>query len=210
MRSIVSVLGCTGFVTASTTLQVYNPEGKLDRSVIHASGQRFFAGLVGAATYCPDNVGDACPRNINKTCVAGLMGAMAVSDTCPSMRLLISLTRHFQTMVPGGQQIFIAPSGEVSYTQAHSAAMPVGSTTEGWYNKTVISNCAPEITVADWVLKDPVGAPSAGGILLCPAIRDGVFQLYVHATGFNQTGCTPIVGVVQPWEATQYCAWQYT
>lgn len=35
-------------------------------------------------------------------------------------------------IVPGGQQVYVAPDGALSYTQAHSAYVPEGSVRDGW------------------------------------------------------------------------------
>ncbi len=117
--------------------------------------------------------------------------------------------------MPGGQGIYIAPSGVVSYVMAHSGLRPEGSLIKGWYNKTVISSCAQISTVLDWVSPAATNQTQTGGVLLCPAPEDAAgrlkatYQLYTRTMGFNQTGCLPAVGVVQHGNSADYGAWQY-
>jgi hypothetical protein len=59
-------------------------------------------------------VGDACPAG-NMTVLAGGYGTLAMG-----------------VVVPGGQQVYVAPDGALSYTQAHSAYIPPGSIVDGF------------------------------------------------------------------------------
>lgn len=118
-----------------------------------------------------------------------------------------------QVEVPGGQAVYIAPNGQVKYTQAHSAYMPPGSIVGGWLNQTVVSDCAPTIDVLDFW---PTDGSSQGGILLCPNTQDFMagtgasYQLYARTTGFNATNCVKAVGLIQHGSAAKLGAWQYT
>ncbi|KAJ4520744.1 hypothetical protein HRR83_002823 [Exophiala dermatitidis] len=71
-----------------------------------AAGLRFYLGA-DTLSYCPDFVEEvgACPPG-NET--AFTLCNMAV-------------------IVPGGQQLYVTPRGEIGYTQAHSSFMPNGS-----------------------------------------------------------------------------------
>jgi hypothetical protein len=75
-----------------------------------ARGGKFYLGGGPPSAYCPvAQVGDACPSG-NTTVLAG-------GDKTLSMGVI----------VPGGQEVYIAPNGAMSYTQAHSAYVPEGS-----------------------------------------------------------------------------------
>lgn len=75
----------------------------------NARGGKVFIGG-NTAAFCPQaQVGDACPPG-NTTVFSG-------GDKTLSMGVL----------VPGGQQAYIAPDGSLSFTQAHSVAIPEGS-----------------------------------------------------------------------------------
>jgi hypothetical protein len=54
-------------------------------------------------------------------------------------------------MVPGGQQIFVAPSGAIGYTAAHSMSMPVGAFVGGFTASNISSNYGPPQTILTWV-----------------------------------------------------------
>ncbi|KAH7350285.1 hypothetical protein BKA66DRAFT_431415 [Pyrenochaeta sp. MPI-SDFR-AT-0127] len=75
-----------------------------------ARGGKFYLGGPGPSSYCPvAQVGDACPPG-NETVLAG-------GDK----------TLGLGVIVPGGQQVYVAPDGALSYTVAHSAYIPTGS-----------------------------------------------------------------------------------
>jgi hypothetical protein len=75
-----------------------------------ARGGKFYLGGPGPSSYCPvEVVGDACPPG-NTTVLAGGNGGLSLG-----------------VIVPGGQQVYVAPDGSLSYTVAHSAYIPPGS-----------------------------------------------------------------------------------
>lgn len=75
-----------------------------------ARGGKFYLGGPGPSSYCPvEQVGDACPAG-NSTVLVGGNGGLSLG-----------------VIVPGGQQVYVAPDGSLSYTVAHSAYIPVGS-----------------------------------------------------------------------------------
>ncbi|KAF2028762.1 hypothetical protein EK21DRAFT_113618 [Setomelanomma holmii] len=80
-------------------------------STLTARGLKFYLGGGPPATYCAVT---ACPPG-NTTVLAG-------GDNTLSMAV----------DVPGGQQVYIAPDGALSYTQAHSAYIPPGSVVDGF------------------------------------------------------------------------------
>ncbi|KAJ5584720.1 uncharacterized protein N7459_004520 [Penicillium hispanicum] len=77
---------------------------------MNAAGQKFWLGG-STSSYCPTNVGAGCPPG-NQTVFAPGGNAMDVE-------------------VPGGQQVYVDPSGALSFTQAHSALIPPGSAVGG-------------------------------------------------------------------------------
>ncbi|KAJ6008829.1 hypothetical protein N7522_003845 [Penicillium canescens] len=72
---------------------------------LNAAGQKFWLGGT-TASYCPSQV---------KDCPAGNQTVFAPGGT------------SMDTEVPGGQQVYIDPNGALSFTQAHSANIPAGS-----------------------------------------------------------------------------------
>ena len=86
-----------------------------------ARGGKFYLGGGGPSSYCPESVGSACPSG-NSTVFAGGDGTLALG-----------------VVVPGGQQVYVAADGSLSYTVAHSANIPAGSTVDQ-FSKTAPSN----------------------------------------------------------------------
>ncbi|KAF1916385.1 hypothetical protein BDU57DRAFT_529460 [Ampelomyces quisqualis] len=75
-----------------------------------ARGGKFYLGGGPPSSYCPAaQVGAACPSG-NTTTLAGGEGTLSLG-----------------VIVPGGQQVYVAPDGALSYTVAHSASVPEGS-----------------------------------------------------------------------------------
>ncbi|KAF2746915.1 hypothetical protein M011DRAFT_392483, partial [Sporormia fimetaria CBS 119925] len=81
-----------------------------------ARGGKFYLGGGPPSSYCPEQetVKPYCPPGTETTLAGGYEW--------------LSLG----VVVPGGQRVYIAPDGSMSYTQAHSAYMPPGSIQDGW------------------------------------------------------------------------------
>jgi len=109
-----------------------------------ARGGKFYLGGGPPSSYCPPQVGAGCPSG-NYTIFAG--GVVTLS---------------LAVDVPGGQQVYIAPDGTMSYTSPHSAYMPTGSIIDGW-NKT-------EGTQFGYLTFDE-------GLVACPTTGQG-YQVY--------------------------------
>lgn len=86
---------------------------------INANGGHFFLNKP-TSSYCPsETVGcQACPPG-NTTVFAGGKNTLSLG-----------------TVVPGGQQVYVAKDGALSFTQAHSADVPKGSVVDGFSFKT--------------------------------------------------------------------------
>lgn len=94
------------------TLDVYFSNLPPVSGSLQANGGSFWIGK-NTSSYCPDNVGD-CPSGNSTSFVSDSNGALSLN-----------------TEVPGGQQVFIAPNGLLSYTSPHSSYIPTGSITSG-------------------------------------------------------------------------------
>ena len=79
-----------------------------------ARGGKFYLGGGPPSSYCPPQVGTACPSG-NYTTFAGGDGTLSLA-----------------VVVPGGQQVYVAPDGTMSYTSPHSVFKPNGSIVDGW------------------------------------------------------------------------------
>lgn len=121
--------------------------------------------------------------------------------------------------VPGGQRIYVDPSGRVAYTQAHSAYMPQGSLVGGWYNRTVVLSCGTPVGVIDFAARNRTvgagGGGGGGGVLLCPDVPDDMegsgasYQLYAVTPRFNATNCVRALGLLLHQAEAQFGCWQY-
>ncbi|XDG05956.1 hypothetical protein ABKA04_005571 [Annulohypoxylon sp. FPYF3050] len=193
MQVLILILAYSALASATAYfLTVFAPDTNIDGAALNAAGQGFYSGTSGPATYCPEDVGKRCPE-VQGTLVYSGMTGMAVA-------------------VPGGQSIYVSPSGTVEYTRAHSTAIPPGSFIGGWFNKTILSDCEPTRYVMDFVSTD---GTNIGGVKLCPNIESWMsgtgasYRLYVGTKNFNQTNCHDAVGLnLNPVEADVGC-WQY-
>ncbi|KAL8748300.1 MAG: hypothetical protein Q9184_007415 [Pyrenodesmia sp. 2 TL-2023] len=89
-------------------------------------------------------------------------------------------------MVPGGQRIYVAPSGALSFTTAHSAYIPPGSAVEPFkataglpYNATTGSSGA--------IGRFTFRGLGATGFLACPVNRNrtGPYQVFADVDGLS-------------------------
>nr|OQO24597.1 hypothetical protein B0A51_09008 [Rachicladosporium sp. CCFEE 5018] len=115
LNTLTTLLASTALTQAQYfTLMSIRSASPIHYGQITASGQRLYINR-NTASYCPAQVGDACPAG-NITTFAGGSDSLSMG-----------------VIVPGGQQVYIDPvCGAVGYTQAHSAAMPQGAIVGGW------------------------------------------------------------------------------
>lgn len=102
-------------------------------------------------------------------------------------------------VVPGGQQIYVAPTGELGYTTAHSASMPANS---GLAPFRYTPNPAGSVGSLSF---------QNGGFLGCPVEGEAnVYQIYAQAYGNQTTYANECVGFAfSTVEWTGAVAWQY-
>lgn len=80
-----------------------------------ARGGKFYLGGGPPSSYCPSNLpAGACPPG-NTTVLAGGQGTLSLG-----------------VVVPGGQEVYVAPGGALQYTTAHSVSKPEGSDVTGF------------------------------------------------------------------------------
>lgn len=107
-----------------------------------------------------------------------------------------------QSEVPGGQFIYIAPDGNISYPQAHSNLRPPGSQMGGFTPYTIPTDCG---TVLGWQSSD-----GYTGLWACPTKVPQRLVLKATMAGFVDVGCLAVDGV-QIWAAGDaWGAWAYT
>lgn len=178
-----NVLSLLPAVETPFTLTVDNPSLPIHGKPVTASGQHWT--LDGqTSSYCPSQVGSACPAG-DITAIVANGGSAAMS-----------------VMVPGGQQAYLDPYWGMAYTQAHSAYIPPGSTREGFgaYQGGGFINLNGNGW--GWVACPP--RASGGGGTAWTLIGKNA----TNADSLN--GCTAINLKVNPLPSGTFGAWQYT
>ncbi|KAL8923202.1 MAG: hypothetical protein Q9208_004765 [Pyrenodesmia sp. 3 TL-2023] len=143
---------------------------------INANGNTFWIGKE-TKTYCPRIPNLICPP-ANET--QPTVFAVSEGGAGPGAGL--------NTLVPGGQRIYVSPTGALSFTTAHSAFIPPGSTIETFkatpgipYNATTTGSggAIGRFTFVGW------GATT--GFLACPVNRDGTgpYQVFADVDGLS-------------------------
>ena len=111
----------------------------------------------------------------------------------PSAEIRFYSDAYQNVEVPGGQQVYVAPNGAVSYTSAHSGVAPPGSSFSGFS----LSNDLLSFGNTDFYV--------------CPPV-DGTYdpQLYVgYQSVVARTSCYKVQVVTAPGNNTGFSAWQY-
>ncbi|KAL2217023.1 IgE-binding protein [Thermoascus aurantiacus ATCC 26904] len=154
---------------------------------MEAAGQYFWLGG-NASTYCPENVAN-CPAG-TETVFAPGGGALDVE-------------------VPGGQKIYVDPSGALRFTQAHSANIPAGSS-QGPFTYTAGNPFG----------KYTYDGEGAKGWMACP-LQNKVKGQLIYQVFVNMPNAKPPTGKVEdcigfdalakPYESKNNtaAAWQY-
>lgn len=145
-----------------------------------ARGGKFYLGGPGPTSYCPvEQVGDACPPG-NSTVLAG-------GDK----------TLGLGVVVPGGQQVYVAPGGALSYTGAHSGSMPSGSIVDKFSREA------------------PTGESQFGhlsfetGFVACPAGEGQGYQVFGQVTDGSAFGADCLGFSALTIATDKAGAWQY-
>ena len=102
--------------------------------------------------------------------------------------------------VPGGQTIYVAKDGALSYTPAHEEnVIPLAYPSGFFYsNGSQTSNGPGYFTFS--------GTPSKGW-LACPGAESGLWQVYAYIRGANNQGCMEFEAKGEPYAGG--AVWQY-
>ncbi|KAJ6255813.1 hypothetical protein Dda_9423 [Drechslerella dactyloides] len=154
---------------------------------LNASGLKIWIGKP-TESYCPVDP---------KFCPPGNVTAFFVDNTA-----------SMSVSVPGGQQVYIDPKGALSYTQAHSAAIPPGSITTCFR----VMNSPNDNNILFF-------SNGEGDFVACPvAPETGPYQVFVNIKGGlksedvpsgNTADCLGFTAAGGPAQE-QVSAWQYT
>ncbi|KAF3929094.1 hypothetical protein ABW20_dc0106607 [Dactylellina cionopaga] len=117
---------------------------------LSATGREIWLGKK-TTTYCPLSPASQCPKG---------------KDTSFYIN---SASSGMNTVVPGGQQLYIGPDGALGYTQAHSASTPPGSIIAGF--KILEDQGTFYLTHCE------------GGFYACPDTKKTAYKVYVDVKG---------------------------
>lgn len=184
LASTASAVAIPARATAeSFTLISIDSGSSIQNAAISASDYAFWIGR-GTTSSCPDSVGTSCPEGTTTALTAGQDG-----------------TIQMDVEVPGGQQLYVGPKGVLSYTSAHSADIPEGSSVQGFTYTAGASGSVGSLGFEDV------------GFAACPVV-DGtltgkLFQIYATVEdGKYTTNCTGIsLGAVT--YTGDVAAWEY-
>ncbi|WEW61453.1 hypothetical protein PRK78_006943 [Emydomyces testavorans] len=148
---------------------------------MNAAGRAFWLGAP-TQTYCPTVVGNACPPG-KDTVIAGLSS--------------------LDVLVPGGQQMYVEPSGAVGFTQAHSASIPPGSYIGGFKYRPGPGHGVYSFT--GW---------GATGFMACPSPKAKYYQVFANIKNAtvpsgNIKDCLGFVALAFNYTGPSPAAWQY-
>lgn len=155
---------------------------------VDASGTKFYIGLERPSSYCPT------PPVPASSCPSGNSTAVSFGQSGMSL----------DVMVPGGQRIYIAPDGSLSYTIAHSGFMPPGSITEGFTLGPKQENTLRTIT------------HKRGGFIACPVKKNtGPWKVFVGKVNNtvvpsgHAADCLGFNNEAVEFTSEKFGAWQY-
>ena len=207
---IASSHSCQNGMLAPPTSSPDNPTTSTFRVVVEYDPTTSYSGDIQAnglvfriggdpATYCPLDIED-CPLGIETdwTCssdICNLVRTSSFSISSSAVIFLLAFADITQNVeVPGGQQIYVAPNGAVSFTQAHSGLAPTGS------------------IFAGFSVEDDGGLTFAGGdFLSCPPVdQTQNYQLYAAAIATPSDDCISIRLLTAATTTDDFGAWQYT
>lgn len=192
--SAVSAAPATGYGSAPAAPNGFTMMSLRSASPIHfgrvdASGGKFYIGLSKPSSYCPT------PPVPASSCPPGNSTVISFGSTG---------TAGLKVIVPGGQQVYVAPDNSLSYTGAHSAWIPTGSTVDGFSLGKKQSNTLRTIS------------HSKGGFLACPAkANTGPWKVFVgsvknkDAPSGKACDCLGFSNNAIEFPNDQYGAWQY-
>ncbi|KAI9150196.1 hypothetical protein HJFPF1_09951 [Paramyrothecium foliicola] len=189
MRLSFALLAFSGIAAAYYSMVAFAPEQPLIHAkIINARGKALVIGASAPSTYCPLADPTQCPPGV-ATLINAEMTLLAAS-------------------VAGGQLIYVAPDGSISYPHPHSSLRPPGSQVGGFYPYLILSNCSMPLTVLSW--KSPSGS---AGLWACPTSSNVPLyqeaELRASTARFKGEGC--VAAGVQIQEAgDEFGAWAYT
>lgn len=205
---ITSVFWPTAWAMSYYTMLSYAPQHpEVHAKVINAHNKVFIIGAESPTTYCGLDDTEQCPQ-ANSTLVDAGMTRLAVSELHP-LALLRRLTLSAQSAVPGGQFIYVAPDGLISYPSAHSSHRPPGSEVGGFFSFQLFSDCIVPVPLLSWQSTN-----GTTGLWACPSSSGHPVSelaiLKASSSEFDGEGCLKLDGVHIREAGEEFGAWAYT
>lgn len=153
---------------------------------INANSGKFWLNLPETVTSCPSDVAaqGQCPPG-NETVFTGA-GDLA-------------------TVVPGGQQAYALPTGELRFTSAHANLVPQGAVSAPFvYNYDPTAQFGTVST----------NAFGANGFMACPTPASIAYQVFINIPNAqvpwgSVSDCVPVTPLAVPYTQGTAAAWQY-
>ncbi|KAL6699508.1 hypothetical protein J3F84DRAFT_361008 [Trichoderma pleuroticola] len=189
---LVQLVGLTSVVAAKSyfTIALHAPQhAVLNGKVINARDRSFIIGAQSPSTRCGLHDPAQCPAG-DSTLVNSDMSFLA-------------------SAAPGGQFIYVAPDGSISYPPAHSSLRPPGAQIGGFYSYPVPFDNGESVNILNWRSND-----GTAGLWACPVSPGApvAYQAVLKAATarFNGLGCLAVDGIrIQP-GGSSFGAWEYT
>ncbi|KAL5364213.1 hypothetical protein BJX96DRAFT_168116 [Aspergillus floccosus] len=152
---------------------------------LNANGGSFWTGKP-TSSYCPDNIPQC--KTVNAT-------SFVVQDD----RVLLN------AVVPGGQQVYVSPQGQLTYTPPHSAYIPTGSLTSlaSWSAASGASFLNPFLTF--WLCNTDAAHPDAWSVWL--EYTNGTTGAITNNGSNGSNACTRIALEAKPYQGD--AAWEF-
>ncbi|UKZ83055.1 hypothetical protein TrVFT333_010856 [Trichoderma virens FT-333] len=172
------------------TLTLHAPKyAFLNGKIINARDKSFIVGALTPSTRCGLSDPAQCPAG----------------DTT----LINSDMSFLASEAPGGQFIYVAPDGSISYPSAHSTLRPPGAQVGGFYSYPAPFDNGKSVNVLNWRSND-----GTTGLWACPVSpgAPAAYQAVLKAATarFNGLGCLAVDGIrIQP-AGSSFGAWEYT
>jgi len=180
--ALVSALMAT--VAIAAPAQVKRDTGSFSMMALRSGSDVHYASLNANSTafYLKRDTSTSCA--LSSGCPAGNVTAVSISETG---------TLHMSDEVPGGQQVYISPSGILTYTEPHSPALPSDAITDGFSYTAGTSTSPGSLT------------HGTDNFYACPQ-GDSSYTIYVTAAGPNSY-CLDIDIATAAFTGT--AAWEY-
>ena len=183
--------------SGSFTLITIDSASPIQYATINANGLNFWIGKP-PSSYCPADASITCPRISSTPYEPKTMLTETPAGNVTALSVYTSAGggASTDTEVPGGQYVYAAADGALSYTVPHSGVIPADATSGPF----VYNAASGDAQVGSFQL-------DGKDFFACPTSDSDVYQIYADVPGFTGVGCLFIAIATEPYEGV--AAWQY-